>query len=50
MSYATAAPHHFPYRHRTVEQVDRENARSIERNRARRKHRRSQHRAEVQAL
>lgn len=28
MSYATAAPAHFPYRHRTVEQVDRDHARS----------------------
>jgi len=27
----TAAPAHFPYRHRTIEQVDRDNTRSLER-------------------
>lgn len=39
----TAAPAHFPYRHRTIEQVDRENARSLERTRAWRKQRKAKH-------
>jgi hypothetical protein len=40
MSCASAAPAHFPYRHRTVEQVDRDHERDRNRSRELRRSRR----------